>query len=139
MPRQYITEQQKYLHLASCLDRAANRKRPKEIAITVEYLVELWKKQRGRCPASMLPLEVRKGGHWNGEQNPFVASIDRINNRLGYIKGNVRIVCWFWNNLKAKKEDIDVALGLADVVYALQQNGILDILLQAGKANASKR
>lgn len=125
MARQYITKAQKRTHLEECLNRAANRRVPKLITIDVDYLTALWEKQRGRCCVTGLPLEITKGGYWNSNQNPFVASIDRIDNKLGYIEGNVRIISWFWNDLKSTGKDSSVGRGLADVFLALHSNGTL--------------
>ena len=125
MPRQYVTREQKLIHLTSRLKQAATRKHPKKIEITTSDLVELWDKQRSRCAITGLSLEVKTGGNWNGHQNPFVASIDRIDNTKGYVVGNVRLICWFWNHLKAKGTDQAVGRGLAEVICALAGNGML--------------
>lgn len=60
--------------------------------ITVEYLKELWDKQKGICPLSgwnlKLPINASK---WL-EKSPANASLDRIDNSIRYMKGNVRFV-----------------------------------------------
>lgn len=44
-----------------------------------------------RCSLTNIPFEFEKGG-WH-EKRPFAASIDRINCKKGYVKGNCRLVC----------------------------------------------
>lgn len=34
------------------------------------------------------------------KSNAFAPSLDRINRRRGYVKGNVRVVCWIFNTLR---------------------------------------
>ena len=64
-----------------------------------EYLEKLWKKQRGLCSVSGVKLQVISGSR--EEKNPYIASLDRINNEKGYVKGNVRFVCHWINNAKS--------------------------------------
>ena len=40
--------------------------------------------------------------------SPFKASFDRIDNSVGYIPGNVRLVCWIFNRAKNSDADEDV-------------------------------
>lgn len=52
------------------------------------------------CPVLGIPLEV--GGRGEGRQGPTFnsPSVDRIDNALGYVRGNVRIISWRANMLK---------------------------------------
>lgn len=34
------------------------------------------------------------------KKNPFAPSLDRVDSSLGYIHGNVQLVCWFYNHAK---------------------------------------
>jgi len=47
------------------------------------------------CPILLVPLRFSTEG-----RGANVPSIDRINNDLGYVKGNVRIISWRANRLK---------------------------------------
>ena len=61
--------------------------------IDFEYLYELWVKQEGRCAYSGLPLSL--------EANQLeTLSLDRINSKIGYQKGNVQLVCSMVNRMK---------------------------------------
>lgn len=50
------------------------------------------------CPILGVPL--RYGGNGKGRQDDNSATIDRIDNSKGYVKGNVLIVSWRANRLK---------------------------------------
>lgn len=71
--------------------RKARGYRVKENNLTIEFLVELWDRQKGRCPISGLELMTISG-------DPCSASIDRINSELGYLQDNVILDCK-WVNL----------------------------------------
>jgi hypothetical protein len=64
-----------------------------------EYLVELWNKQTGRCAVSGIEMQTQSGTLKN--KNPYRASLDRINNEKGYVKGNVRFTTHWVNNAKS--------------------------------------
>jgi hypothetical protein len=49
-----------------------------------------------RCSATGLPLAHNKGG----EASPLSPSLDRIVPALGYVPGNVRLVCHRFNRLR---------------------------------------
>lgn len=43
---------------------------------------------------------------WEGPgKNPWAPSIDRCNNAVGYVPGNVRLVCWAYNLAKSEWDD----------------------------------
>lgn len=68
-----------------------------------DYLVKLWKKQKGKCAITKVHLTGKPGTRQN--KNPYRASLDRINNSKGYIKGNVRWVSHWYNNAKSTWTD----------------------------------
>jgi hypothetical protein len=47
------------------------------------------------CPVFGIPLVIG-----NGQQHPWAHSLDRIDNSLGYIKGNVVVISYKANRLK---------------------------------------
>lgn len=79
--------------------------------IGLDYLLELWKKQDGRCAISGKELSC----NFN---DLFGVSIDRIDPNVGYMEGNVQLVCqainfaknkysndemrWFWTEEKTR-------------------------------------
>jgi len=50
------------------------------------------------CPLLGIKLAARQGGHGPQDASP---SLDRIDNTKGYIKGNVWVVSWLANKMKA--------------------------------------
>lgn len=84
--------------------------------LTIDDLDDIWEEQEGRCALSGVPLYMRFNtvksvfgdpdpkGKWNGL---LTASIDRIDSRKGYIKGNVQWVALCMNLAKKNTPDED--------------------------------
>ena len=54
------------------------------------------------CPLLDLKIEIRRGGHGPQDCSP---SLDRIDNTKGYVKGNVWVISWLANKMKATATD----------------------------------
>jgi len=81
-------------------------------------LTETWFKERiekGVCEVTGLPIRPKpyqKGSV--GDRGFYSPSIDRIDNNIGYIESNCRLVCWGYNLAKNKFTDRDLnALSLS--------------------------
>jgi hypothetical protein len=61
--------------------------------IDPEYVKNIWPKDN-KCPA--LGIDLRKGKNGGSNHSP---SLDRIIPKLGYIKGNVQVVCNLANKI----------------------------------------
>lgn len=79
--------------------------------IDLSFLRDLWHFQNGICPFTgwklILPYDAEK---WSAD-TPFgthSASLDRIDNSKGYLKGNVRFVSVIFNFARNKFTDEDV-------------------------------
>lgn len=73
-----------------------------EIDIDFEYINDLFKKQKGKCywfGVDLIPSINKK--------HPQQPSLDRLNNELGYIKGNV-ILCCYSANIGRNENQFDV-------------------------------
>lgn len=90
-----------------------NRKgRKHEFNITVQFLVDLFVKQGGRCAHSGIPFPMNN--------QTWSISIDRIVNSIGYIEGNVRLVIQEFNvNASYTTESFaNIANGIKSVLEA---------------------
>lgn len=57
--------------------------------LTIEIINELWKAQGGRCYWFGIPMRID-----GGARDPRMPSLDKIDPKLGYTKGNVVLACW---------------------------------------------
>ena len=69
--------------------------------VDLEYIVELWNKQNGKCYYTGLDMELKTTlEKTETKTNKNIVSIDRKNSSLGYTKDNVVLCCWCVNNIK---------------------------------------
>ena len=59
--------------------------------LNIKLLLDLWKKQSGRCALTNIDFILKRTESYNSE--PFAPSIDKINPKLGYTIDNIRLVC----------------------------------------------
>lgn len=85
------------------------KKRNLNVNIDIEYLWQLYLNQNKKCALSGVDLTLddflRKNKKLN--INEYYASLDRIDNNIGYIKGNVRWIAREINYMKWKLSDKD--------------------------------
>jgi len=75
-----------------------NRKdRNKGCDFDLDYLNKLWEKQDDKCAYTGIELTLPKG---HRSDPRFLASIDRIDSNIGYLKGNVQVVSTCINLMK---------------------------------------
>jgi hypothetical protein len=67
----------------------AKARRRHTCLVTINDLEETWVAQQGRCALTGWEMTMRLGEG----QVPTNASIDRIDSKLGYLMGNVQLVC----------------------------------------------
>ena len=91
--------------VAGCKSRA-NRKNL-ECDITIEFILYLLEKQKGRCAVTNVILEPTAAINRNGYK-PNTVSVDRIDSLKGYTKDNVRLVTTIYNTAKNMWTDNDV-------------------------------
>ena len=70
----------------------------KKNGIDLDYMIKIYHKQGGKCALTGIELI----GHTKSLKT---ASIDRIDNNKGYVKGNVRLTCKFANLAKCDHSD----------------------------------
>lgn len=66
----------------------------RDLTITIDNIKDLWLKQNGRCywlgiEMSLEDLEIK--------DSPFAVSVERLDNSLGYVHGNVVLASRFAN------------------------------------------
>ena len=67
-----------------------------EFSIDIDWLLEQWQRQEGRCALTGLEMTLEIG---DGSRRyiPFNPSLDRIDPKKGYTKENTRLVCTIVN------------------------------------------
>jgi hypothetical protein len=69
--------------------------------IDMDYIRELYRDCGGFCTMTNVKLKV----HTIRDRHGNTPSIDRIDSNLGYVRGNVRITSWDFNNKKGEDKD----------------------------------
>jgi hypothetical protein len=109
--RKRISGENKEKHLCYIIAGCKNRSRPKwhgggsqigkSYNITIEHLNELWIKQNGICALSgILMTNIIGEGY-----KEFNCSVDRIDTNIGYMIGNMRLVCNKINTMRNNYTD----------------------------------
>lgn len=82
------------------------RNRNKDFSIPLTDLFDLWKNQSGRCVYTKLPL-IATANQFN------TVSLDRIDSSIGYVSGNVQLVCAAINKMKQEySEEMFILMSL---------------------------
>ncbi len=84
-----------------------------KLNITVLFLKRLWESQNGRCWYSNIKLDLPIS-YRSKKFKPDSPSLDRIDSKKGYIRGNVRFICLSLNYAKNKFSE-------SDFLYFLEQ------------------
>ena len=108
-------------HLMQHIRKKSNHKKVKlgklnpaclDVTIDFDYLWGLWEAQDGRCALSELPM-------MHEFNNLCSISVDRVDSEVGYVRGNVQLVCK-WVNLAKGSHGNEEFLGLIDNVRAVR-------------------
>jgi len=94
-PRGYIHRKDEFSPYRETLRRAKRRKQ--KCDIDLQYLKEIYEAQEGRCVYTGVDIELPDGK----KSNPLItASLDRIDSKKGYVKGNVQFISVICNHAK---------------------------------------
>ena len=90
-----VDDKRSWLHmtLRGCKGRAVTKDRT--CTITLDDLVRLMKRSRGRCEVTGIAFQIHKPEQ--ARARPFFHSLDRIDSSRGYFPSNCRIVCYAVN------------------------------------------
>jgi len=80
---------------------------PTENAITPKELYQKWVDQEGRCAITGVEMgwSGKKGRLISGMSEWDSISIDRVDQSIGYVKDNVRLVCFCINAFRGRMTD----------------------------------
>lgn len=76
-------------------------KRGYEFDLSIEFLWNLFQQQKGKCALTGLPIKLER--HYR--KNKQTASLDRIDNKKGYLSDNV---CWVHKDINFMKGKLDL-------------------------------
>lgn len=79
--------------------------RNKEFDLTYDDVLHLVK--QGQCAMSGIPFDMNEKP-FRGKDIPWRASLDRIDNKIGYTPENIQVVCKIYNAAKYIWTDADV-------------------------------
>lgn len=97
-PYNKTDEYTKFRYFVNRCNYRGKRKRKFGCDLTVEFLKKLWEDQGGICLFTGWELILPQNSlyPWK-EKNPANASLDRIDNSIGYMQGNVRFISYMAN------------------------------------------
>jgi hypothetical protein len=90
-----------------------------DVDVDLLHLIEVWEKQKGICPFTGWTLNLPYGsvGCRDTQKNSRRASVDRIDNSKGYIKGNIRFISVMANYARNNMSDEELIEFCKAVVY----------------------
>jgi hypothetical protein len=88
-----------------------------ESCIAFEFLMELWKEQNGRCAITGIEM-THLAGEGRTQTN---VSIDRIDSSIGYVEGNIQLVCKIVNVMKSELSLADLKLWCKRILTGLPE------------------
>ncbi|MEQ1638854.1 MAG: hypothetical protein ABL903_19520 [Methylococcales bacterium] len=111
---------------------ASTKQSAKERGLSFDLTAEWFKERLGRgiCEVTGLPIKIKLyKAHDKGNRGFYSPSIDRIDNTVGYIVSNCRLVCWGYNLGKNKFTDRDLnALAVSLLVQSVPKMAKDDLL-----------
>lgn len=98
-----LTDSEKYLRFVNTLHgrlsellkgaRHTAKQRQREFNLEYHDLARQWRVQKGRCVYTGWEMSTFRG-------DPRLVSIERVDNAVGYVPGNVILVCWCANRAR---------------------------------------
>jgi len=94
--------------------------------LRVSDLSELWIKQKGRCDMTGVIMSFDKGT--GNHKNHNACSIDRIDSKQGYVKGNIRLVTHWANNALSTWGDDVFQFHVEQAYLRTQKNKLTEVV-----------
>lgn len=88
-------------------DAAKGKASTRKLLFTLDFKDVLQRVKQGKCEVSGIPFDMRQKPY-GGLDFPFRASLDRIDNTVGYVTGNIQVVSKIFNTAKWCWNDEDV-------------------------------
>lgn len=98
----YLTTKGRAVHMLNNA-RARAKKYKVSCDLTREWIQA--KLEKGVCEVTGIPLVIAMNGGKGHVDNPFSPSLDRVKQHSGYLKENVRLVCWIYNRARGAFTD----------------------------------
>jgi hypothetical protein len=91
------------LSLSRIINQAKGRSKThnREFNIDLSYIKRLWSIQHGLCKYTKLPMSLAIGS------KSARASLDRIDSKQGYVKGNCQLVLFGINSFKSETSELE--------------------------------
>lgn len=83
--------------------------------LTTDCVIRMFFNQQGKCALTGWEMELERGGDFKNGKNPRVATMDRLDNNLGYVASNIQLTCAWPNFLKGGTNN-DVFLDLCKLI-----------------------
>ena len=94
--------------------------------LRVSDLGELWIKQKGRCDMTDVIMSFDSGTNANKNHNK--CSIDRIDSKQGYVKGNIRLLTHWANNALNTWNDNVFQFHIEQAYHKMQKNKLTEVV-----------
>ena len=88
-------------------DAAKSKAAGRGLIFALDFKDVLKRVQAGHCEVTGIPFDMRQKPA-GGLDFPFRASLDRIDNTIGYVTGNIQLTCKMFNTAKWCWNDEDV-------------------------------
>lgn len=105
-------------YLAALARCSLRRRRGHEFSLTLQDLLLLYELQGGKCAVTGLDM-TRVVGEGHVRTN---VSLDRIDSSIGYVIGNVRLVCCIVNLMKHTMTDSELLLWCKNITKGIEGN-----------------
>lgn len=114
LQKYWSSEQGRFMALFHRIKERHIAKWGRPFSLTINDLKEIWKTQNGRCAISGVQMTWGRGRF-----QLTSVSVDRIDNSVGYIKGNIRFICHSVNVFRSVGTDEEmIEMARAIVAHA---------------------